>query len=767
MNRDVRAALLSAAATLLTMLSLAPLLADRSWLQPVALVVAAVGLAGTAVAAAGLPRWLAPPLAALAGLVIATALLVPSLAAVGGFVPTPTSVRALGTLLRSGLATTQVVVPPAPTDDAGVVTMLTLAAGAVAVLTLLIAGPLRRPGAAGLPLLLVVCVATALAPDGIGVTGYLSAALGYLGLTLTDADQRVRRWGEVLGRQGRSGEPAPSGVPEALTRAAAVTAVVALLAGALLPLLTPGSGGDRLQSMVVDRFGGGAGGGGTTVNPFLDLREDLTSQDDTVVLRYATDDPDPDPLRIVTSDAFDGAIWRPTPPDPPAGQDLTGGLPPPPGADAEVLAAAEQVSTAVSVGPLAESYLPLPYPASTVAVEGAWGVDARTLNVLSGQDTTEGLSYSVTHYDIRPDADQLDAVPADGLDPVWTELPEDMADLVRGEAERVVEVAGATTRYEQALALQQWFRSSGGFTYSLDAPDVTDRDAVEAFLQDRRGYCVQFASTMALMARSLDVPARVAVGFLPGAETSPGQWEIRADDAHAWPELYFEGVGWVRFEPTPATRTQAPPDWAVPRSEPADPGAPAPSQAPQLPEQDQQPGAAPPPGTTTPEAGPLQDVLAVAGQVLLVLGALLVVAAVLALPRAWRWWRSRARWRRAAGDDAARAAAAWLELLERLADLQALPRGATVRDQAADLEERERLGAPAREALERLRLATERALYAAGPTASDSLEQDVRTVLDDVAASRDRRQRLAATWFAAPSPDVQVRREDRVAQRVG
>ncbi len=232
---------------------------------------------------------------ALAALVISTALLVPSQAAVGGFVPTPASIRALGILLRSGVVTAQAVEPPAQADP-GIVTLLTLAAGLVAVVTLAVAGPLRRPGAAGLPLLLVVCVATALAPGGVGLLGYLSAGLGYLGLTLVDGDRRVRDWGQVLPRRTRGGEQASSGVVEQLAAVAAGTAAAALVLGAALPLLVPGDGGQRLQSMVTDRFGGGGDDGLRSLDPFLDIRDDLESQDDTVLISYATTDLDPDPL---------------------------------------------------------------------------------------------------------------------------------------------------------------------------------------------------------------------------------------------------------------------------------------------------------------------------------------------------------------------------------------------------------------------------------------------------------------------------------------
>src|SRR5690606_36499419 len=68
----------------------------------------------------------------------------------------------------------------------------------------------------------------------------------------------------------------------------------------------------------------------------------------------------------------------------------------------------------------------------------------------------------------------------------------------------------------------------------------------------RRGDCEQFAASMALMARIIGIPSRVAMGYTPGSEVRPGEWVVRSRDAHAWPELYFQGTGWVRFEPTPA-----------------------------------------------------------------------------------------------------------------------------------------------------------------------------------------------------------------------
>ena len=120
------------------------------------------------------------------------------------------------------------------------------------------------------------------------------------------------------------------------------------------------------------------------------------------------------------------------------------------------------------------------------------------------------------------------------------------------------ERGGSGTAYDKAERLRNWLRT---FTYSLQAPgdgtDDSSQDVILQFLKERKGYCVQFASAMAVMARILGIPARVAVGFLPGHQDPvTGAWTVTLKDAHAWPELYFQGIGWVRFEPTPASGSE-------------------------------------------------------------------------------------------------------------------------------------------------------------------------------------------------------------------
>src|SRR5690606_40395181 len=100
------------------------------------------------------------------------------------------------------------------------------------------------------------------------------------------------------------------------------------------------------------------------------------------------------------------------------------------------------------------------------------------------------------------------------------------------------------------------------FTCGLERAASVGNDELVAFLDEsgRVGYCEQFAASMAVMARTLGIPSRVAVGFLQPRKVSDDFWEFSAHDLHAWPELFFAGSGWVRFEPTPATRASGVPE---------------------------------------------------------------------------------------------------------------------------------------------------------------------------------------------------------------
>jgi hypothetical protein len=118
--------------------------------------------------------------------------------------------------------------------------------------------------------------------------------------------------------------------------------------------------------------------------------------------------------------------------------------------------------------------------------------------------------------------------------------------------ERAEQVAGQTSSpYAAVVALETWFRSTGGFTYSEQPGPTPGLPPLVGFVVDTKtGYCQHFAGAMALMLRLLGIPARVAAGFLPGSYHGDF-WQVTDHDAHTWVEVWFRGFGWLPFDPTP------------------------------------------------------------------------------------------------------------------------------------------------------------------------------------------------------------------------
>lgn len=154
---------------------------------------------------------------------------------------------------------------------------------------------------------------------------------------------------------------------------------------------------------------------------------------------------------------------------------------------------------------------------------------------------------------------------ADGQDENWPVITADYLQLPENLPESVSQTANeavgkASSPYAKALALDAFFKS--GFTYTLTPGQAADpADFVGTFLKSRQGYCVHFATAMVVMARTLGIPARYAEGFvLKRAEdsTSGRNWIAAGNTAHAWAELYFEGLGWLTFDPTPGNSANDP-----------------------------------------------------------------------------------------------------------------------------------------------------------------------------------------------------------------
>ncbi|MGH3237472.1 MAG: DUF4129 domain-containing transglutaminase family protein, partial [Streptosporangiaceae bacterium] len=199
------------------------------------------------------------------------------------------------------------------------------------------------------------------------------------------------------------------------------------------------------------------------------------------------------------------------------------------------------------------TFLPLPYPAIQVDAPGKWLADP-DLMVYSTSDSIAGRSYSVASVRVDPSQAQLEAVP--GL--VKTAVLR--GDLQLPSAYRATALtklansytAGQTTEFGKVAALANWL-SGGQFTYSLSAAPLTSAASLLNFLTTTKsGFCVQYAYAMTALTRLLGIPARFVVGYTAGTRLENGSYEVQNTDAHAWTEVYFPSLGWIRFEPTPA-----------------------------------------------------------------------------------------------------------------------------------------------------------------------------------------------------------------------
>ena len=164
-----------------------------------------------------------------------------------------------------------------------------------------------------------------------------------------------------------------------------------------------------------------------------------------------------------------------------------------------------------------------------------------------------GSTYSVISQVPNASAEQLRAAGTaypEAVTEKYLGLPASGQERTRELARELTE--DAETPYDAVLALNEHLKNN--YPYDLSIPPQSQQmDAVEYFLfEEGRGYCEQFSSSLAVMARSIGIPTRIATGYVPG-EYNPftGLYEVKASDAHAWVEVYFPGQGWSTFDPTP------------------------------------------------------------------------------------------------------------------------------------------------------------------------------------------------------------------------
>ena len=320
--------------------------------------------------------------------------------------------------------------------------------------------------------------------------------------------------------------------PLSVTLAAVAVAGPAIVLGAWIigPRL-PGAGAEPLVDTRND-----AGGVTEVVSPLVDIRSRLVNRRDTQL--FVVTSTAPAYWRVSGLPEFDGNMWG----LPDRDLDDVGGelSDPAPGSTPND----QQIVISALGGRL------VPSAAEPVQASGdglRWNAETSTL-VRTDRVLEEGDVFEVVSAMPSFTPDVLRATTSSSPpDPIYLALPDDFPLSIAAMADEIT--ADAPTTYDKMMALQQWFHAN--FQYSLDVPQGHSTSAIEAFLRQRIGYCEQFAGTFAAMARSLQIPARVAVGYTPGLPQADGSRSVLGKNAHAWPEVWFDGLGWVPFEPTP------------------------------------------------------------------------------------------------------------------------------------------------------------------------------------------------------------------------
>src|SRR6266567_4665905 len=596
MTLNGRMTVTTAVACVLTSTVLLPLFTSTLWFVIGAGAVIAVAATGALTRLRTLPVP-ACLVASVAGLVLYLNLIFEVRHSLLLVIPTPGSLTRLWDLAGTGIHDANRYAPPAPNLPG----LLLLAAGGVgitAVLADLIAVRLRSTALAGLPLLVLFTVPVTMNASHdeftTGVVFCLGGA-GYLAMLSADGRERIRVWGRLVSlwrsaprhggtadggtadggtfdgafdgdgrsgasRQVRGRRPGPD--TRTLAAAGRRVGLASIVLALCAPLIVPGLHPSKLFSSGPGIGGrGGVGVGLSLPSALSQTVTQLHESQQRTMFTYTTNASasqqanDAEYFRQYVFDTLGDSGWQVD--DYSAHAVQISSIPGPQGLTDTTTT--QTVTTSVSVSKAFPSpgsqptFLPLPYPAIQVYAPGKWLADP-DLMVYSSSDSIVGRSYSVASVVVDPSQRQLAAVP--GL----VKTPALAPDLRLPPAYRttalkklaVNNTAGQTTEFGKVNALATWL-SGTQFIYSLAAPQLSSAANLVSFLtKAKSGFCVQYAYAMTVLTRMLGIPARFVVGYTAGTRLRNGSYEVKNLDAHAWTEVYFPTLGWIRFEPTPA-----------------------------------------------------------------------------------------------------------------------------------------------------------------------------------------------------------------------
>lgn len=261
-------------------------------------------------------------------------------------------------------------------------------------------------------------------------------------------------------------------------------------------------------------------------------------------VRFMVETNQPMYWRTAAYDRYTGGTWVQSG----EARAYNGSIEPPPG-ETETVIQTVEVETGFAAMPAAWR----PVRVNSSATDGVRVTDQGGLRPAGS--LSAGDRYTVVSEQPDPSTEQLRTAGTDYPEDIerrYTQLPESTPDRV-GEYTASL-TAEADTSYEQAQIIEDHLRSEWNYTLDVERPDG---DIAAATLFDREAvYCTYFATTMAAMLRSQGVPARFVTGYTEGEQVGEDRYAVRGLNAHAWVEVYFPGVGWVAFDPTPPAREQ-------------------------------------------------------------------------------------------------------------------------------------------------------------------------------------------------------------------
>lgn len=590
-RRSKSAAFFAFAATAFAVLaasaSLHGVISDWGWMLQVGIVVIVLLAVTNTARFFALPRFL-PPLLGLLGGIFAITLLFFANTAFLGVIPTSATYQAV--LQVWELANAQMGSQVPPVQSSGVIIFsVTIWAMIVALAVDTLAFILRAPVFAGIPLAVLPAIASLFEPRGAGIGSVALTGIGFL-LILAAARRlevtHPKLRGYPVHVQPTNAKSKTNSLLPVKPGNSLIQGAIVLAGGLIVMLLMPSIMPGFNKGMLVEGNRPSWGNVATNIDPMIALGNDLRSNSAGQVLHYYTDSKSPLYLRTSVIGNLEGKTWKPSESllRVPTSENLP--VPMHPSMVSEI----QQVITRVTTDKYRGAWLPV--PGNLVSLEGLssnwqWIPDTNTIvsentSQSTGQDFV-ALSQepTITAQILRQATDQLGEGFFDSVNPEYSRIPVDVPGNLQSVVDRATAGIEEATPYKQAVAIQDYLRSNT-FNYSEKTPvqdgyDGSGMDVIKAFLDKKSGYCIHFASTMALMARTLDIPSRIVTGYSPGAATGESvtssngtklqEFTVTSRNAHAWPELYFAGVGWVAFEPTPGRGV--PPVYAPPLAGPS------------------------------------------------------------------------------------------------------------------------------------------------------------------------------------------------------